>query len=118
LVPTGAESAGQQLVAVPPSGFRSLVGRSIEQFVNALQGGYKRPGTLNKLLALSQHPKEMLHSFMQHFCQLTHGVVNTSDIKIIAMFIARVHDNRCREELRIREPSLVSELYALIDECV
>jgi hypothetical protein len=55
---------------------------------------------------------------MQHFCQLTHGVVNTSDIKIITMFIARVHDNRCREELRICEPSLVSELYALIDECV
>jgi hypothetical protein len=44
-------------------------------------------------------------------------VVSTSDGKIIAVFIAGVRDNRCREELRIREPSIVSELYALVDEC-
>jgi hypothetical protein len=44
-------------------------------------------------------------------------VVNTSNDKIIATFIAGVHDNRCREELRIREPSTISELYALFDEC-
>jgi hypothetical protein len=64
-----------------------------EQFVNAFQGGYKRPGTLNDLLALSQRPKETLRSFMQRFCQLAHGVVNTSDDKIIATFITRVRDN-------------------------
>jgi hypothetical protein len=45
------------------------------------------------MLALSQHPRETLHSFMQHFCYLAHGVVNTSDGKIIAVFIARVRDN-------------------------
>jgi hypothetical protein len=45
-------------------------------------------------------------------------VVNTSDGKIIAVFIVRVRDNRCRKELRISEPSIVSELYALVDKCV
>jgi hypothetical protein len=54
---------------------------------------------------------------MQRFCQLAHGVVNSSDSKIIAAFIARVCDNQCREELGIREPSTVSDLYALVDEC-
>jgi hypothetical protein len=54
---------------------------------------------------------------MQRFCQLAHGVVNNSDDKIIAAFITRVHGNRCREELGIHEPSTVSELYALVDEC-
>jgi hypothetical protein len=44
-------------------------------------------------------------------------VVNTSDGKIIVVFITGVCDNRCREELRIRELSTVSKLYALIDEC-
>jgi hypothetical protein len=43
--------------------------------------------------------------------------VNTSDGKIIAAFIIRVRNNRCREELGIRKPSTVSELYALVDEC-
>jgi hypothetical protein len=64
-----------------------------EQFVNAFQGRYKRPGTLNDLLVLSQHPKEMLRSFMQRFYQLSHGVVNTSNGKIIAAFITGVRDN-------------------------
>jgi hypothetical protein len=59
----------------------------------------------------------MLRSFMQRFCQLAHGVVNTSDGKIIAAFIAGVRNNRCREELGIRKPSTVNELYALVDEC-
>jgi hypothetical protein len=59
-----------------------------------------------------------LHSFIQHFCQLAHGVVNTSDDKIIAAFIAGARNNWCHEELEIREPSTVSELYALVDECV
>jgi hypothetical protein len=68
-------------------------------------------------LALSQRPKETLHSFMQRFCQHAYGVVNTSDGKIIAAFITGVRNNRCREELRIREPSTISELYALVDEC-
>jgi hypothetical protein len=44
-------------------------------------------------------------------------MVNTSNDKIIAACIAGVHDNRCCEELRIRELSIVSELYALFDEC-
>jgi hypothetical protein len=44
-------------------------------------------------------------------------VVNTSEGKIIAVFITGVCDNRCHEELRIRELSTVSKLYALIDEC-
>jgi hypothetical protein len=35
----------------------------------------------------------MLRSFMQRFCQLAHGVVNTSNSRIIAVFIARVRDN-------------------------
>jgi hypothetical protein len=35
-----------------------------EQFINAFQGGYKSPGSLNDLLALSQHPGETLRSFM------------------------------------------------------
>jgi hypothetical protein len=39
-----------------------------EEFINTFQGGYKRPGTLNDLLALSQRPKETLCSFMQCFC--------------------------------------------------
>jgi hypothetical protein len=60
----------------------------------------------------------MLRSFMQRFYQLANGVVNTSDGKIVAAFIAGVRDNRCREELGIRESSTVSELYALLDECV
>jgi hypothetical protein len=55
---------------------------------------------------------------MQRFCQLAHGVVNTSDSKMIATFIAGVCNNRCREELGIREPSTVSELCALVDMCV
>jgi hypothetical protein len=55
---------------------------------------------------------------MQRFYQLAHGVVNTSDSKIIATFIAGVCNNRCREELGIREPSTVSELCALVDMCV
>jgi hypothetical protein len=54
---------------------------------------------------------------MRRFCQLAHGVVNTSASKIITAFIAGVCDNRCREELGICEPSTVSELYALVDEC-
>jgi hypothetical protein len=54
---------------------------------------------------------------MQRFCQLAHGVVNTSDGKIIAAFIAGVRDNWCRKELEIHEPSTISELYALVDEC-
>jgi hypothetical protein len=54
---------------------------------------------------------------MQHFCQLAHGVVNTSDGKIIAAFIAGVRDNRCCEELGICKPSTISELYALVDKC-
>jgi hypothetical protein len=45
-------------------------------------------------------------------------VVNTSDGKIITVFIAGVRDNRCRKELRISEPTIVSELYALVDKCV
>jgi hypothetical protein len=91
-------------------GHNSFTVRSCEdlckQFVNAFQGGYKR------LLALSQRPKETLCSFMQRFCQLAHGVVNTSNGKIITAFIARVCDNQCCEELRINESSTVSELYA------
>jgi hypothetical protein len=55
---------------------------------------------------------------MQRFCELAHGVVNTSSGKIITVFIAGVRDNQCREELRIRESSTVSELYMLVDECV
>jgi hypothetical protein len=45
-------------------------------------------------------------------------VVNTSDGKIITVFIAGARDNRCRKELRISKPSIVSELYALMDKCV
>jgi hypothetical protein len=44
-------------------------------------------------------------------------VVNTSYDKIIAAFITGVHDNRCPKELRICEPSTITELYALVDEC-
>jgi hypothetical protein len=54
---------------------------------------------------------------MHHFCQLAHGVVNTSYDKIIAAFITRVRDNWCHEELGIRDLLTVSELYALVDEC-
>jgi N-acetyl-anhydromuramyl-L-alanine amidase AmpD len=104
------------LLCLPRGSVRSWA-HLCEQFVNAFQEGYKRLGTLNDLLALSQRPKELLHSFMQHFYQLAHAVVNTSDGKIIAAFIARVRDNRCWEELGIREPSTVSKLYALVDEC-
>jgi hypothetical protein len=39
-----------------------------EQFFNVFQSGYKHPGTLNDLLALSQHPRETLHNFMENFC--------------------------------------------------
>jgi hypothetical protein len=88
-----------------------------EQFVNAFLGGYKRLGTLNNLLALSQRPKEMLRIFMHHFCQLAHGMVNTSYDKIFAAFITGVCDNWCREELGIHDLLTVSELYALVDEC-
>jgi hypothetical protein len=49
---------------------------------------------------------------MQRFYQLAHGVVNTSDGKIIMAFITIVCNNRCGEELGIHEPSTVSELYA------
>jgi hypothetical protein len=70
-----------------------------KQFVNAFQGGYKCLGTLNDLFAMSQCPMETLRSFMQRFFQLSHGVMNISDGKIIAVFIAGVHDNQCREEL-------------------
>jgi hypothetical protein len=45
-------------------------------------------------------------------------VVNTSDNKIIAAFMARVCDYICREELGIHETSTVSELYALVDKCM
>jgi hypothetical protein len=54
---------------------------------------------------------------MRHLCQLAHGVVNTSDSKIITAFIVGVCDNRSHEDLGIREPSTVSELYTLVDEC-
>jgi hypothetical protein len=54
---------------------------------------------------------------MQCFCQLARGVVNTSDGKIITAFIAGVCDNPCCEELEICEPSTISELYALVDDC-
>jgi hypothetical protein len=81
------------------------------------QGGSKRPGTLNNLLALSQRPRETLHTFMHRFCQFSHDVVKTSDNKIMVAFITGVHDNQCHEDLGIREPSTVSELYVLMDEC-
>jgi hypothetical protein len=55
---------------------------------------------------------------MQRFCEVAHGVVNTSSGKIITVFIAGVCDNRCHEELGIRESSTFSELYVLVDECV
>jgi hypothetical protein len=44
-------------------------------------------------MALSQHLGETLHSLMQLFYQLAHGVVNTSDDKIITTFIAGVCNN-------------------------
>jgi hypothetical protein len=44
-------------------------------------------------------------------------MVNTSDGKFITAFITGVRDNRCREELGIRELSTVSQLYVLRDEC-
>jgi hypothetical protein len=53
----------------------------------------------------------------QHHLQLAYGVVNTSNGKIIAVFLVRVCDNRCREELGIHDPSTLSELYTLFDEC-
>ena len=44
-----------------------------EQFVNAFQGRYKRPGTMNDLYALVQEPGEMLHHFMQRFSHVSHN---------------------------------------------
>jgi hypothetical protein len=104
------------LLRLPQGSVRSWA-HLCEQFLNAFQGGYTCLGTLNDLLVLSQHPKEMLRSIMQCFWQLAHGVLNTSNGKIIVAFIARVCDNGYREELGIRKPSTVSELYALVDEC-
>jgi hypothetical protein len=108
--------ASDWLLCLPRGSVRSWE-HLCEQFVNAFQGGYKRPGTLNDLLALSRCPKETLRSFMQRFCQLANGVVNTSNSKIIVAFIAGVRDNGCCEELGIRRPSTIRELYALVDEC-
>jgi hypothetical protein len=36
---------------------------------------------------------------------------------IIAAFIAGVCKNQSREDLGIRKPSIVNELYVLVDEC-
>jgi hypothetical protein len=108
--------ASNRLICLPQSSVCSWEDLC-EQFINAFQGGYKRPRTLNDLLALSQRPKETLRRFMQRFYQLAHGVVNASDDKIIVVFIAKVCDNQCREGLGIREPSIVSEFYALVDKC-
>jgi hypothetical protein len=44
-------------------------------------------------------------------------VVKTSNDKIIAAFIAGVCKNQSREDLGIRKPSIVNELYVLVDEC-
>ena len=45
-----------------------------EQFVNAFQGGYKRPGTMNDLYALVQELNEMLCHFMQRFSHVSHNI--------------------------------------------
>jgi hypothetical protein len=44
-------------------------------------------------------------------------VVKTSNDKIIAAFIAGFCKNQSREDLGIRKPSIVNELYVLVDEC-
>ena len=62
------------------------MGELCEQFVNAFQGGYKRPGTVNDLLALVQRPGETQRSFMQRSCQIAHNVPDADDGAIITAF--------------------------------
>ena len=68
-----------------------------EQFVNAFQGGYKRPGTMNDLYALFQEPNEMLRHFMQRFSHVSHNIPEAPDAAIITAFYANVRDVRMRE---------------------
>jgi hypothetical protein len=67
-VPLALEALASDWLLWLPQSFVSSWEDLCEQFVNAFQGGYKCPGTLNNPLALSQRSRETLSSFMQHFC--------------------------------------------------
>ena len=68
-----------------------------DQFVNAFQGGYKRPGTMNDLYALVRKSGEMLRHFMQRFSHISHDIPEAVDAAIITAFSANVRDVKMRE---------------------
>ena len=72
---------------------------------------------MHDLELIIQGPNEMIQSYIRRFSEATHGIKNAKEADIINAFWRNLTDERMHEELSIREPDTLSELYELAEKC-
>jgi hypothetical protein len=90
-----------------------LYAMSIENF----QGTYERPSTTETLKTIKQKHDESLRNYIKQFCNARNATPYIQDMKIINAFCDEVSDIKIVEEIAMKKPKTVADLFTVADVC-
>jgi hypothetical protein len=87
-------------------------------FVGNFRGTYEHPSTAETLKTIRQKHDESLRDYVKCFCNARNAIPYIQDIKIINVFHDRVSDIKTVEEIVMKKPKTMVDLFAVTDVCI
>jgi hypothetical protein len=87
-------------------------------FVGNFRGTYEHPSTAETLKTIRQKHDESLRDYVKCFCNARNAIPYIQDIKIINVFHDRVSDIKTVEEIVMKKPKTMADLFAVTDVCI
>jgi hypothetical protein len=98
-----------------PEGYVTSWDQLCAMFTGYFQGTYEHPSTTETLKTIRQEHDESLWDYVKHFCNSRNAIPYIQDIEIINAFRDRVSDIKIIEEIAMKKPKMVADLFAVVD---
>jgi hypothetical protein len=98
-----------------PEGYVTSWDQLCAMFIGYFQGTYEHPSTTETLKTIRQEHDESLWDYVKHFCNSRNAIPYIQDIEIINAFRDRVSDIKTIEEIAMKKPKMVADLFAVVD---
>jgi hypothetical protein len=87
-------------------------------FIGNFQGTYECPSTAKTLKTIKHKHDKSLRDYVKCFCNTRNVILYIQDIEIINAFRDRVSNIKIVEEIAMKKPKTVADLFTLADVCI
>jgi hypothetical protein len=87
-------------------------------FIKNFQGTYEHTSTTETLKTIRHKHDESLQDYVKRFCNVRNAITYIQDIEIINTFHDGVGDIKIMEEIAMKKPKTMVDLFTVADTCI